>query len=83
MSGYVRLRSCMYASAYLFSFKLSKKLVITKICYKISREKFEPEPGFEPRSSRFLARRSTTWAILVLMPAHVQISLTNYEFVFN
>ena len=43
--------------------------------YKISREIFEPEPGFEPRTSGFLARRSTTWAILVLMPAHVQISL--------
>ena len=43
--------------------------------YKISREKFEPEPGFELRTSGFLARRSTTWAILVLMPAHVQISL--------
>ena len=28
-----------------------------------------------PRTSGFLARRSTTWAILVLMPAHVQISL--------
>ena len=28
--------------------------------YKISREKFEPEPGFEPRTSGFLARRSTT-----------------------
>ena len=41
--------------------------------YKISREKFEPEPGFEPRTSGLLARRSTTWAILVLMPAHVQI----------
>ena len=27
--------------------------------YKISREKFEPEPGFEPRTSGFLARRST------------------------
>ena len=24
--------------------------------YKISREKFEPEPGFEPRTSEFLAR---------------------------
>ena len=31
--------------------------------YRISREKFEPEPGFEPRTSGFLARRSTTWAI--------------------
>ena len=43
--------------------------------YKISREKFEPEPGFETRTSRFLSRPFTTWAILVLMPAHVQISL--------
>ena len=32
--------------------------------YKISREKLEPEPGFEPRTSGFLARRSATWAIL-------------------
>ena len=29
--------------------------------YKISREKLEPEPGFEPRTSGFLARRSATW----------------------
>ena len=43
--------------------------------YQISREKFEPEPGFKPQTSGFLAQRSTTWAILVLMPAHVQISL--------
>ena len=28
--------------------------------YKISREKFEQEPGFETRTSGFLARRSTT-----------------------
>ena len=28
--------------------------------YKISREKLEPEPGFEPRTSGYLARRSTT-----------------------
>ena len=28
--------------------------------YKISREKLEPEPGFEPRTSGFLARRSAT-----------------------
>ena len=39
--------------------------------YQISREKFEPELGFELRTSGFLARRSTTWAILVLMPASV------------
>ena len=31
-----------------------------KKVYKISREKFEPEPGFKPRTSEFLARRSTT-----------------------
>ena len=43
--------------------------------YKNSRGKFKPEPGFEPRTSGFLARRSTTSAILVLMPAHVQMSL--------
>ena len=43
--------------------------------YKISREKLEPEPGFELRTSGFLARCSATWAILVLMPAHDQISL--------
>ena len=42
-----------------------------KYC-KISREKFEPELGFEPRTSGFLARCSTTSAIL---PAHAQISL--------
>ena len=28
--------------------------------YRISREKFEPEPGFEPWTTEFLARRSTT-----------------------
>ena len=43
--------------------------------YNISREKFEPEPEFEPRTSGFLARRSATWAILILMPANAQISL--------
>ena len=29
-----------------------------------SREKFEPGPEFEPRTSRSLSWRSTTWAIL-------------------
>ena len=28
--------------------------------YKVSREKLEPEPGFEPRTSGLLARRSAT-----------------------
>ena len=28
--------------------------------YNISREKLEPEPGFEPQTSGFLARRSAT-----------------------
>ena len=43
--------------------------------YHISGEKFELGRGFEPRTSGSLARHSTTWAILVLMPAHVQLSL--------
>ena len=34
-----------------------------------------PEPGYEPRTSGFLARPSTTWSILVLMPAHVHFFL--------
>ena len=33
---------------------------VHKILYMIPREKFEPEPGFEPQTSRSLARRSTT-----------------------
>ena len=44
-----------------------KLLIETIVClpweilhYKISREKLEPEPGFKPRTSRFLARRSAT-----------------------
>ena len=56
---------------------IENKLIICamgNLHYKISREKFEPEPGFKPRTSGFLARRSTTSAILVLMPAHAQIS---------
>ena len=46
---------------------IENKLIICALGnfhYKISREKFEPEPGFEPRTSGLLARRSTTWAIL-------------------
>ena len=35
------------------------------LSYQISREKFEPEVGFEPWTSGSLARRSTTSAILV------------------
>ena len=50
-------------------FKGNQLLIETKpiVClpwenlhYKISREKLEPEPGFEPRTSGFLARRSAT-----------------------
>ena len=43
--------------------KLNTQLVYFKVGifhYKISREKLEPEPGFEPRTSGFLARRSAT-----------------------
>ena len=42
---------------------IENKLIICalgNLHYKISREKFEPEPGFEPRTSGFLSRRSTT-----------------------
>ena len=50
-------------------YKLIKLLIETKpiVClpweilhYKISREKLEQEPGFETRTSGFLARRSAT-----------------------
>ena len=62
-------------SKILFSYVKSTEENKEKLEYKFSREKFEPELRFESRTSEFLARRSTTWAILVLMPAHVQISL--------
>ena len=42
---------------------IEKQLIICalgNLRYKISREKFEPELEFEPRTSGFLARRSTT-----------------------
>ena len=35
-------------------------LVVYIFSYQISREKFEPEPGFEPRTCGFLAWRSIT-----------------------
>ena len=37
-----------------------KPQITYTIYYKISREKLEPEPGFETRTSGFLARRSAT-----------------------
>ena len=42
---------------------IENKLIICaleNLHYKILREKFEPEPGFEPQTSGFLARHSTT-----------------------
>ena len=42
---------------------IENKLIICALgylYYKVSREKFEKEPGFEPRTSGFLARQSTT-----------------------
>ena len=41
---------------------IENKLIIClgNLHYKVSREKFEPEPGFEPRISGFIIRRSTT-----------------------
>ena len=43
---------------------LLQKINIKNSHYQILKEKFEPEPGIEPRTSAFLARRSTTWSIL-------------------
>ena len=43
-------------------FLIENKLIICaleNLHYKISREKFEPEPEFEPRTSKFLAWRSS------------------------
>ena len=39
---------------------LLNNILHKKSDYQISREKFEPEAGFESRTSGFLARRSTT-----------------------
>ena len=55
----------MYCSNIYVQIKLliENKLIIFalgNLHYKISREKFEPEPGLETRTSGFLARRSTT-----------------------
>ena len=45
-----------------------------------SQEKnFEPEPVFEPQSCGSLIRRSTTWAILVLLPAPAGLEIRKSE----
>ena len=41
----------------------TEKIIYTWYYYKISREKLEPEPGFEPRTSGFPARRSATYNV--------------------
>ena len=49
-------------SLFEIKFLIENKLIICalgNLHYKILREKFEPEPGFEPRTSGFLAR--TAW----------------------
>ena len=60
----VGLPRCAVTSCSLFNIYVNDLVKSIKsvegIHYKISREKFEPEPGFEPRTSGFLARRSTT-----------------------
>ena len=59
----------IYTLSYTLSFHLNSFLYIffpfihflsIYTLYMISKGKFEPEPGFEPRTSGFLARRSTT-----------------------
>ena len=56
------------------SFNCFYHFIVPYFLYKISREKFEPEPGFEPQTSGFLAeleiRRSE-----VRIPVLVQIFL--------
>ena len=50
-------------NTFLVKLLIENRLIIRalgNLHYKISREKFEPEPGFEPQTSGFLARRSTT-----------------------
>ena len=58
----------------LYRIKYSNQIINWKQTHNLWLGRSQ-ETGFEPRTSGFLARRSTTWAILVLMPAHVQISL--------
>ena len=56
-----QLLLCLHWWAALLMYSRSNKATdVLCLFYKISREKFEPEPGFEPRTSGFLARRS--WA---------------------
>ena len=45
----------------------------------ISREKFEPEPGFEPRTSGFLPWRSSIELSEVRVPVQVQIFLLKFD----
>ena len=57
-----------YKQSELFNVRLDISFQITFVIYlisfhfnyQISREKFEPEPGFKLRTPGFLARRSTT-----------------------
>ena len=48
------------------------------IHYQISREKFEPEPGLKPQTSRYLAWRSTielswfNWRSEFRVPVQIQ-----------
>ena len=55
----------------------ASSFVNISILYQISRKQLESEPGFEPRTSGFLARSSTNWVILVLMPAHPEVRGSN------
>ena len=68
-----RVRLCSHL-VYIF-IKLTSKykpIVCALKNYNLnSREKFEPGPGFEFRTSRSLAWRSTTWGILVQLTVQV------------
>ena len=53
-----RQRTMKQLSGQTINFKLS--IITSNIYYQISREKFKPEPGYELRTSEFLAWHSTT-----------------------
>ena len=56
---HIRYNSELYSNQMIIENKLTI-CALGNLDYKISIEKIEPEPGFEPRTSGFLARHSTT-----------------------
>ena len=50
----------IYMPNQIINRKQTHNLCLGKLTLSDPKKKFEPEPGFEPRTSGFLARRSTT-----------------------